>query len=1776
MEQVFRIEIPVEAVDKTDTSALQQLESTLQKLFAAMKQNKATAGEVFDALERSASEAKASVKQVETATEQAASSYEQAGAAAADAGDQQKQAASGAENAAEKLEDTVSEVSDAYDETASAAADAGRKSGTAFNSASSSTDKFTQRVEKSQKTLRQMFKEKFQLIIAAIDRASPVLKTIWNSAKGLAGKTWHVAVRMKDFITAPFRKLWNLVNSPITMALSVAGIGLSANEVLQTFNEFETGMSAVRSLTGATDEEFLSLKETAKDLGASTSFSASEASQGMQYLAMAGWDTNQIIAAMPGLLDLAAAGATELGTAADIVSDVMTAMGMSADQASRAADIFAKTATGSNTTIENLGETLKYAAPIAHSFGLSLEEVSAMAGLMANAGIKGSMAGTAIRSSLLSMASPTKEAATLMKKLGLSFSNTDGSMKDMSAIVGNLQKSFAGLTESQKLQYAETLFGTYASSAWLGVINQGADAFNNFQTSLENSTGAAKEMAAIRLDNLAGDMEELGGAVETAKLELMDKLNPFLRSGVQWLTGKIPEIQAKIESAIDSAVTKIKAIKEHLKGVFGSSEFKNADGFADKFFIAWDKIIAEPFAKWWENGGQETILGAVSRVGENIGKLLHGIIAGIFAALKGEEIDFEGLNLTGVAKAGAEAAKSFVSSFMASFDLGGLASEMPGAMKAGLFGFGAIKIGQGGLGIYRTVTALKTAFSGVTGAATTATAATAAIGKTAATSAVGIAKAGTVLGGLKTALAAIPVWGWVAAAAITALAVGVKLYTDEQARRKQQILNLESTVEGHIATYRREAEEINAITGTVETIREIKINATYEGPGPKEYMDLQTELATLGSRENQLKFLIDTGLNPEKTVSDIKAVQAALVELGYDLGNTGAEGNGVDGIWGDKTQAAFETQMETWKTELAGIQATSAEAQAKLDTMKSDIQSLVDTVTELNALEDPEITITATLNKWGIEDEADIELIKSLASEITTKEGILTITTKLQGYGLTILGISSLQALIKNNELLEQKVRVTLDTETSLTAEQIDDYVNTLKGNKTREIEIELQLEGAAMTYQQIAAINSELQTIKQRKVELSVTVGDGTATEAQIEEYTKLLSREAAIELMLTGVNLTPEQIGALTEEWDGLKTIDSEIYVHMSEAGLKQADITAIKDDIAGIGNADAIISVVLTNASPEAEAQKEAALMEQYERLAGELKTTFGLDLTAEQLASGQYDGLIYGANNEWRENMQRADWYKLKDASEQETQGTITPAQQLIAENQQKISDLQAQNTAQSAAIAPGANLLSLIQALGAEYNNRVRTASDDPDAFNEWREGTYNPALFEAYKAYVNADPETSGVSDDQINEMWNGFLYNGADTPMHETLASMFDGWDSWLFGKQPNQTQRDVESVEATNAEIARLQAEIDAANAGLTAAYGEEKTVATSEAFIGSDYFGKPIEEIAANYTTLDEAAQGMFLQALSALETLNSQTDYISDSDKTSASEMLDLAAKSEIMASIQAQVDGISLKYGEMSNEDLLKLDGLEEGKTTLEAINGALDALGLDKIESMTQIKDALESIAGVDMSKFSVDAAATAIQSLTGDANSGKTSVDALRTALANLDEKTATTTINEYTNKITTYKTNGSPTQNANGGIYDGAMLSWVAEDGPEAIIPLGSKRRGRGIDLWLQAGEMLGVTEFADGGIMAPYTGALEDLPADFDDDDGDGSPKPIHTGSEGGHGGNSFSVSVSANPTFQITGGDSEDILDKLKGKQKELAELFGGALAEQLEDIVANMV
>ena len=625
MEQVFRIEIPVEAVDETDTAALQRLEVTLQKLFTAMKNNKSTVSDVFDAIENGAVDAKNAIRQTESTF-------------------------SGMAGDLDDTADSAGAAADALDDAASSAKSAGQKAGSSFDGASANADKFSQRIEKSNRTLRNMFKEKLSLTLSAIDRASPILKNVWNSAKSLAGKTWSVAIRMKDFITAPFRKLWNMISSPITMALSFAGMGIGASDVLNTFNGFEEGMSGVRALTSATDSEFLLLRETAKSLGASTSFSATQAAEGMQNLASAGFSVSEIVDAMPGMLDLAASSGEDLAVASDIAATTLRGFGLEAGAASHVANVLAETAARTNASVYDTGEAMKYIAPIANVMGLSLEEVAASIGLLSDSGIKGSQAGTTLRGALTRLAKPTEDMLEVMNGLNLSFYDSNGKMKSISSIVGMLKTNMAGLTDAEQQNALVTLFGQEALSGMMVLMEAGPEKIAELTESLQDCEGAASEMSKVRLDNLAGDIEELSGAMETMQLDVMEKLNPILRSAVQWLTGKMPAVQTAIENAIDVGIEKATALKEHISGVFNSEDFQNADGFAEKFFIAWDKIIAEPFDNWWSGGGKDEMLGKFADFGKSAGELLNGVITGIFAALKGEEIDFEGLNITGLAK----------------------------------------------------------------------------------------------------------------------------------------------------------------------------------------------------------------------------------------------------------------------------------------------------------------------------------------------------------------------------------------------------------------------------------------------------------------------------------------------------------------------------------------------------------------------------------------------------------------------------------------------------------------------------------------------------------------------------------------------------------------------------------------------------------------------------------------------------------------------------------------------------------------------------------------------------------------------------------------------------------------------------------------------------------------------------------------------------------------------------------------------------------------------
>lgn len=294
------------------------------------------------------------------------------------------------------------------------------------------------------------------------------------------------------------------------------------------------------------------LTEKAKEMGAKTKFSAGESAEAFQYMAMAGWKTNDMLGGIEGIMNLAAASGEDLATTSDIVTDALTAFGMSASDSGRFADILAAASSNANTNVSMMGETFKYVAPVAGAMGFSAEDCATAIGLMANSGIKAGQAGTSLRAIFTRMAKPTDEVQAAMEQLGISITNSDGSMKDLNTIMKDLRSGFSGLTEEQKTQMAATLGGQEAMSGLLAIVSASDEDFEKLSSSIYNSQGAAQEMAETMMDNLPGAIEQASGALETLGLSFYEKVQDPLKDTVNTITGMIDEMnQSFTEDGFD-------------------------------------------------------------------------------------------------------------------------------------------------------------------------------------------------------------------------------------------------------------------------------------------------------------------------------------------------------------------------------------------------------------------------------------------------------------------------------------------------------------------------------------------------------------------------------------------------------------------------------------------------------------------------------------------------------------------------------------------------------------------------------------------------------------------------------------------------------------------------------------------------------------------------------------------------------------------------------------------------------------------------------------------------------------------------------------------------------------------------------------------------------------------------------------------------------------------------------------------------------------------------
>lgn len=525
-----------------------------------------------------------------------------------------------------------------------------------------------------QKAMRQMTdwgRQKYRSVMEIKDEATPVISKISAKVRGFAGKAWTTTLRVKDMVTAPIRKIGSMVTSPLAMA----GVGVSAGALLgssvSTFAGFESQMSEVKAISGATQEQFAQLTEKAKEMGATTKFTAQESGEAFNYMAMAGWKTKDMLGGIEGILNLAAASGEDLGTTSDIVTDALTAFGMKASDAGHFSDVLAQASSNANTNVSMMGESFKYVAPIAGAMKYTVEDTSLALGLMANASVKGSMAGTSLKTSLANMASPTKKMATAMEKYGISLTDGEGKMKTLRGVMENLRSSLGGLSETEQTAAASAIFGKEAMAGMLSIINASEKDWKKLSSAVDHADGASKRMADTMLDNLSGKFTLFTSALDGVKNALGERIAPYLMDALDWLTLKMPDVESALMSGMDKIDRFAASVKERISEFTATPEW-DAAGIFGKINIAWDGLVAEPFKEWWTGGGKEK-MGAVAKdIGLGLGT---GISAGILTLL-GVDVSSalnEGESI------GAQFAKGFSEGFRGMDIKGALGNTISGA-----------------------------------------------------------------------------------------------------------------------------------------------------------------------------------------------------------------------------------------------------------------------------------------------------------------------------------------------------------------------------------------------------------------------------------------------------------------------------------------------------------------------------------------------------------------------------------------------------------------------------------------------------------------------------------------------------------------------------------------------------------------------------------------------------------------------------------------------------------------------------------------------------------------------------------------------------------------------------------------------------------------------------------------------------------------------------------------------------------------------------------------
>lgn len=1626
---------------------------------------------------------------------------------------------SAAKKAQKSMENTVNSANKAARgfENASKSVSGFEKSvGSGFDNASKKASGFEKSVNQTQKSLLAMLKEKYQLLLEAKDRITPTVKQAITYVKSLTSKAWKVTLKAVDLVTSPVRRVFGLLKSPLVAAGVTISAGAGIADTVQTYADFEAAMSEVKAISGATSEEFAQLTEKANQMGAVTKFTASESAEAFKYMAQAGWDAKEMMDGIEGLMSLAAASGENLGTTSDIVTDALTAFGMSAKESGRFADVMAMAANATNTDVAKMGDTFKYVAPVAGALGYSIEDTAVAIGLMANNGIKASQAGTSLRSLLTNLTHPVGQAEDAINDLGISITNADGSVKPLSQTLQELRSKFSALSEAERAQYAAMLAGQEGMSGLLAIVNASDQDFADLTEQINNSSGAAQEMADIMMDNLAGKFELFTGAIDSMKMSLGEKFKPYLMEALDWLTDKVPDVENALLTAMNSFDRFVEQTKSKIDEFTATDEWQNADLFG-KINIAWDELVAEPFSDWWNGSGKTKVAGVARDIGLGIGT---AISTGIMALM--------GIDVSSVVDEGSSIGRQFAEGFAEGMNGVSIAGAL-GTLLTGAFSSAAkllpggespditsllsaaaiakvagpmLSLGSGvfkaGKGIYKSATGgvLNKAIGSfsvadelagvgnVTGSGLLGLAGKTgmALGSGASTSA-GLAAAGggAILGGVVGGATLIS-GGMDAFDAYNSYKSGNK----EAAKAQGTSAGLKV---GGVAAGAAAGAAIGSVVPVLGTAVGALIGAGVGGlagwfAGDKVKEDYEEAAAAAENLEQKSRYAL------EGAKFDSQELKEAFDDTNVSAEQFGAmmqeaTSNKIRDSFGDiklsmqeiqeaAKQIVFADQAEA----LNKFSAAAETADSSLATLQSSFQ----TMDKLNwkaslgmKLEEGDISeyISAVdsmieSSKQYLEDKhyeatAAIDLLVEPGNETDMTTGLNQMYSDLQSKIETLGG--DLKA--KVNVALEDGV-ITLDEQAEITnlQNQIADITNQISQAETEASfqSLKIKYSGASLDADSFASLVSEIQANVQEASEQYMQGVDVTLESMNLQLANGVISQEQF-----------DEQFQALSEGYQA-KITDLSVRVESFE-------LQSIADSFGS--ELDGIL--------PDLEGT------------------------VAERLGTAMHNAMANGIDaTQWSmegEGLQSAIEALDLDGLEATTQSAVA---EMMGQVARSLPD----------------QMTSALEGNGVDMSESVNSMV---------KTGIENADFTEAGAAVTQKLGEDMSSMD------------------MSESVAGLQEGLQTSLMTSVENIDLTDVGVL--MNQKIGEAMSSVDMSETDAGLQEGLQSSLTASLENIDlTEVGGMMNQKLGEAMASVDMAESGAGLQE----GIQNSLTAALEGIDLSESAQMINTSIVAALSSTEGIDMSGFTAA---MQSSITSSIDSLDYSGVTTAVGNGISNAI----TATMGTIQGAIDTLY-------------SNVGSAINTAFSAGFSTTTTVTITANYKLANPSATISFSGGGTGTATVSGSISSHANGGFAYGPELTWWGEDGPEVIIPLGSKRRQRGLELWAQAGEMLGVGKNADGGFIGAGTYSnkniwenTESLTEPISESDRGTSDVSTVIESEKNSDTKEVNLSVTVNPQFVIssTSQREDDILQIIKMHMKELADDLGGELADRLGEVFSNM-